>query len=379
VEVVLGVRQKGEGTGHQALGTSTQDSALRTQNPEQDSGRRTQDKKMTIDLSVELAPNHKQGLRLANPVMVASGCFGWGTEYAKLIDIQRLGAIISKGTTLRPRKGNPMPRVAETPAGMLNAIGLQNPGIHRVIAEKAPIWSTWRVPVLVNVAGEDIDEFCECARLLEGVPGVAGIELNVSCPNVKAGGAVFACDPTSAGDVTSAVRSATTLPLIVKLSPNVGDIVSIALAVEKAGADCISLINTLLGMKIDIKRRRPLLGNVTGGLSGPAIRPVAVRMVYQIAQVVSIPIVGLGGITSAEDALEFILAGASAIQIGTGIFVDPTAPLRIIDELAQFIESEGVGCLSELVGAANPHFAGHRQQQSAFSDRQLPEELIAGS
>ncbi|MGI5835916.1 MAG: dihydroorotate dehydrogenase [Chloroflexota bacterium] len=334
---------------------------------------------MTIDLSVELAPNHKQGLRLANPVMVASGCFGWGTEYAKLIDIQRLGAIISKGTTLRPRKGNPMPRVAETPAGMLNAIGLQNPGIHRVIAEKAPIWSTWRVPVLVNVAGEDIDEFCECARLLEGVPGVAGIELNVSCPNVKAGGAVFACDPTSAGDVTSAVRSATTLPLIVKLSPNVGDIVSIALAVEKAGADCISLINTLLGMKIDIKRRRPLLGNVTGGLSGPAIRPVAVRMVYQIAQVVSIPIVGLGGITSAEDALEFILAGASAIQIGTGIFVDPTAPLRIIDELAQFIESEGVGCLSELVGAANPHFAGHRQQQSAFSDRQLPEELIAGS
>jgi dihydroorotate dehydrogenase (NAD+) catalytic subunit len=312
-----------------------------------------------VDLSVELAPNNlKQGLRLENPVMAASGCFGWGTEYARVIDIQRLGAIISKGTTLRPRSGNSMPRLAETPAGMLNAIGLQNVGVHRVVVEKAPQWASWRVPVLVNVAGDDVDEFCECARLLDGVPGVAGIELNVSCPNVRAGGAVFASDPYSAGEVTSAVRNSTMLPLMVKLSPNVGDIVAIAAAVEEAGADSISLINTLVGMKIDVRHRRPFLGNETGGLSGPAVRPVAVRMVYQVAQVVRIPIVGLGGIMTAEDALEFIMAGASAVEVGTAIFVDPAAPLKVIDGLAQFMEREGVCRLSELVGAANPRFLG---------------------
>jgi len=316
---------------------------------------------MAIDLSVELAPDRKEGLRLDNPVMVASGCFGWGTEYAGVIDIQRLGAIVSKGTTLRPRRGNPMPRLVETPAGMLNAIGLQNIGVQRVIAEKAPLWATWRVPVLVNVAGDDIDEFCECARRLDGVPGVAGIELNVSCPNVRAGGAVFACDPGAAADVTAAVRRCTTLPLMVKLSPNVGDIAAIAVAVEEAGADSISLINTLVGMKIDVRRRRPFLGNVTGGLSGPAVRPVAVRMVYQVAQVVRIPIVGLGGIASVEDALEFLMAGASAVQVGTAVFVDPTTPLRIIDGLAQFMEQEGVSHLDKLVGAANPHFLRQRK------------------
>ncbi len=315
---------------------------------------------MSLDLSVELAPDLKQGLHLENPVMTASGCFGWGTEYARVIDVQRLGAIISKGTTLRPRRGNPMPRLTETPAGMLNAIGLQNIGVHRVASEKAPIWATWRVPVLVNVAGDDVDEFCECARVLDAVPGVAGIELNVSCPNVRAGGAVFACDPYAAGEVTAAVREATTLPLMVKLSPNVGDIVSIALAVEEAGADCISLINTLVGMKIDVRRRRPLLGNETGGLSGPAVRPVAVRMVYQVAQAVHIPIVGIGGITSTEDALEFIMAGALAVQMGTAIFVDPTAPLKVIDGLADFMEREGVHHLGELVGAANARFRGGR-------------------
>jgi len=317
---------------------------------------------MAVDLSVELAPNNlKQGLRLANPVMVASGCFGWGTEYAGVIDIQRLGAIVAKGTTLRPRRGNPMPRLAETPAGMLNAIGLQNIGIHRVISEKAPVWATWSVPVLVNVAGDDVDEFCQCARLLDGVPGVAGIELNVSCPNVRAGGAVFACDPHSAAEVTSAVRRSTTLPLMVKLSPNVGDIVAIALAVEEAGADALSLINTLVAMKIDVHRRRPYLGNVTGGLSGPAIRPVAVRMVYQVAQAVRIPIVGLGGIATTEDALEFLMAGATAIQVGTALFVDPTTPLRILDGLARFTESEGISSLAELTGAANARFLGsHR-------------------
>ncbi len=316
-----------------------------------------------MDLTAELAPNRKEGLRLENPVMVASGCFGWGTEYAGLIDIQRLGAILSKGTTLRPRRGNPMPRLAETPAGMLNAIGLQNIGVRRVIAEKAPIWATWKVPVLVNVAGDDVDEFCECARLLDGVPGVAGIELNVSCPNVRAGGAVFACDPYAAAEVTAAVRRATTLPLMVKLSPNVGDIVAIAAAVEEAGADSLSLINTLVGMKIDVQRRRPFLGNTTGGLSGPAVRPVAVRMVYQVAQAVRIPIVGLGGIASTEDALEFVMAGASAIQVGTAVFVDPTTPIRIIDGLAQFMEREGVSHLGQLVGAANPHFLGPQRPE----------------
>ena len=292
--------------------------------------------------------------------MVASGCFGWGTEYARVVDIQRLGAIISKGTTLRARKGNPMPRLAETPAGMLNAIGLQNPGVRRVIAEKAPIWATWKVPVLVNVAGEDVEEFCECARLLEGVPGVAGIELNVSCPNVRAGGAVFACDPLAAAEVTAAVRRCTTLPLMVKLSPNVSDIAAIAVSVEEAGADCISLINTLVGMKIDISRRRPFLGNETGGLSGPAVRPVAVRMVYQVACSVRIPVVGIGGIVSTEDALEFIMAGATAVQIGTGLFVDPAIPTRVIEGIALFMEQEGIGRVDELIGAANPHFLGQR-------------------
>ncbi len=292
--------------------------------------------------------------------MVASGCFGWGTEYARVVDIQRLGAIISKGTTLRARKGNPMPRLVETPAGMLNAIGLQNPGVRRVIAEKAPIWATWKVPVLVNVAGEDVEEFCECARLLEGVPGVAGIELNVSCPNVRAGGAVFACDPLAAAEVTAAVRRCTTLPLMVKLSPNVSDIAAIAVSVEEAGADCISLINTLVGMKIDINRRRPFLGNETGGLSGPAVRPVAVRMVYQVARSVRIPVVGLGGIVSAEDALEFLMAGATAVQIGTGLFVDPTTPMRVIEGVALFMEQEGIDRVEELIGAANPHFLGRR-------------------
>ncbi len=321
---------------------------------------------MSIDLSVELAPrNLKQGLRLENPVMAASGCFGWGTEYARVMDVQRLGAIISKGTTLRPRRGNPMPRLTETPAGMLNAIGLQNIGVEKVATEKAPLWASWRVPVLVNVAGDDVDEFRECARILDGVPGVAGIELNVSCPNVRAGGAVFACDPYAAGEVTAAVRAATTLPLMVKLSPNVGDIVGIALAVEEAGADCISMINTLVGMKIDIRQRQPFLGNETGGLSGPAVRPVAVKMVYQVAQAVRIPIVGIGGIVTVEDALEFVMAGASAVQMGTAIFVDPTAPLGVIDGLAEFMEREGVCRIGDLVGVANERFLGGAAGQTS--------------
>ena len=320
---------------------------------------------MGVKLSVELAAGHKEGLILENPVMVASGCFGWGTEYARLIDIQRLGAIVSKGTTLRARKGSAMPRLVETPAGMLNAIGLQNPGVRKVVSDKAPVWATWKVPVLVNVAADALEDFVGCARLLDGVPGVAGIELNVSCPNIHAGGSLFACDPGSASEVTAAVRNATTLPLMVKLSPNVTDIVGIAMAVEEAGADAISLINTLLGMKIDVRRRRPFLGNLTGGLSGPAVKPVAVRMVYQVARAVQIPVVGMGGIASLEDALEFIMAGASAVQVGTAIFVEPTTPIRIIDGLQEFMAREGVSELRELVGAANPGFLGRTRDEAS--------------
>src|SRR4051794_20661367 len=249
-------------------------------------------------LEVNLAPNNIHGLVLKNPVLVASGTFGYGTEYQSIVDIERLGAICSKGITVRPRAGNATPRIAETPAGMLNAIGLQNVGLRRLVSEKAPIWERWSVPVIVNISGEAIGEFEELAATLDGVAGVAGLEVNISCPNVRAGGRLFADDAESAAAVTRACRAVTTFPLMVKLSPNVGNIVEIALAVEEAGADCLSVANTLLGMAIDVERRRPLLAHKTGGLSGPAVRPVIVRMVYQIAGAVSIPIVGVGGVTS---------------------------------------------------------------------------------
>ncbi|MDP2954306.1 MAG: dihydroorotate dehydrogenase, partial [Chloroflexota bacterium] len=228
-----------------------------------------------LDLSVQLAPRHPKGLWLSNPVMVASGTFGYGEEYATALDIQRLGAIICKGTTLKPRSGNPQPRLAETASGLLNSIGLQNPGIQAVIAQKAPLWAAWKVPVLVNIAGETVEDYGQLAALLEGVAGVAGLEVNIGCPNVASGGMEFGADPLLAAAVTEVVRKATTLPVIVKLTPNVTDIVAVARAVEGAGADAISLINTLLGMAIDITKRRPLLGNLFGGLSGPAIKPVA--------------------------------------------------------------------------------------------------------
>lgn len=305
-----------------------------------------------VDLSVDLAPGRKQGLRLRNPVLVASGTFGYGTEYQKLIDIQRLGAICSKGITLHPREGNPTPRIAETPAGMLNAIGLQNVGVERVVSELAPIWARWEVPVIVNIAGESIDDYARLAERLDGVPGVAGLELNISCPNVTADGRLFADDAELAAAATAAARASTELPLMVKLSPNVTDIVAIARAVEEAGADCISLINTLVGMTIDVKARRPFLANVTGGLSGPAIRPVAVRMVYAVARAVSVPVVGIGGITCTQDALEFLMAGATAIQVGTASFVNPNTALEIIDGLREFLEREGCGSVREIVGAA---------------------------
>jgi dihydroorotate dehydrogenase (NAD+) catalytic subunit len=306
------------------------------------------------DLSVDLAPGHKHGLRLRNPVMVASGTFGYGTEYQKLIDIQRLGAICSKGITPRPRQGNATPRIAETPAGMLNAIGLQNIGVKRVITEMAPIWARWDVPVIANVAGETVEDYGYLAARLDGVDGIAGLELNISCPNVTANGRLFADSAELAAAATAAARAHTDLPIMVKLSPNVTDIAEIARAVEVAGADCISLINTLVGLQIDLKGRRPYLANVTGGLSGPAIRPVALRLVYLVAQSVRIPVVGIGGITSADDALAFLMAGASAVQVGTATFVNPTTALDVIDGLVQFTDLEGLARLDQIVGVANP-------------------------
>jgi len=306
------------------------------------------------NLSVNLAPRNKEGLWLANPVLVASGTFGYGTEYQPLVDIQRLGAICSKGITVRPRAGNPTPRIAETPAGMLNAIGLQNVGLRRVVTDKAPIWERWSVPVIVNISGESIGEFEELAATLDGVPGVAGLEVNISCPNVRAGGRLFADDAESASSVTRACRANTSLPLMVKLSPNVGDIVSIAQAVEGAGADCISVANTLVAMTIDVEQRRPYLAHRTGGLSGPAVRPVIVRMVYQVAGAVSVPVVGIGGVTCALDALEYLMAGATAVQVGTANFVNPRTALEIVDGLRDFMATRGVSSLREIIGAAQP-------------------------
>lgn len=309
-----------------------------------------------MNLQVELAPRHKSGLLLKNPVMTAAGTFGYGVEYAKIAEVQRLGAVICKGTTLHARKGNAQPRTLETSAGMLNAIGLQNPGVHKVIKKYAPIWANWQTPVIVNIAGETIDEFVAIAGQLEAVPGVAGIELNVSCPNVRAGGAVFGADPQAVADVTAAVRYATTLPLIVKLSPNTGDVRPTAIAAAEAGADAISLINTITGIDVDIYHRKLTLGNDTGGLSGPAVKPIALRMVYEVAKELRathphIPIIGLGGICNTNDALAFLMAGASAIQIGTINFVNPRAGVEIVEGIEAFLRKEGVEDIKEIVGA----------------------------
>jgi dihydroorotate dehydrogenase (NAD+) catalytic subunit len=284
--------------------------------------------------------------------MTASGTFGWGTDDEQLFDIQRLGAIVCKGTTLQPREGNPQPRLAETPSGVLNAIGMQNIGVEAVIKEKAPIWAGWRVPVIVNILGETVEEYGELAKRLDGVAGVSGLEVNIGCPNVEAGGDEFGAHPDSAAAVTAAVRRATALPLMVKLTPNTGDIAGVARAVAGAGADAISLINTLRGMVIDIDRRRPLLANIRGGLSGPAVRPVALYLVYEVAQAVKVPVVGIGGIATASDALEFIMAGASAVQVGTANFTNPRAPIEVLEGIEAFMAKEGVKDIAELIGAA---------------------------
>jgi len=307
---------------------------------------------LPLGLSVQLAPQHRQGLLLANPVMTASGTFGYGTEYSHLFDIQKLGAIVCKGTTLAPREGNPQPRLIETASGLLNSIGLQNIGVKALIREKAPLWAGWRVPVIVNIAGETVDDYAQLASELDGVAGISGIEVNISCPNVKAGGAEFGANPESAARVTAAVKSATSLPILVKLTPNTSDIARTAVSVTEAGADAISLINTLKGMAIDITNRQPLLGSTTGGLSGPAIKPVALSMVYAVAGAVGLPIIGCGGIATAGDAIEFIMAGASAIQVGTASLTNPRAPLDVLEGIEQFMREEGVNNLTDLIGAA---------------------------
>ena len=304
------------------------------------------------DLSVQLAPRHPKGLILPNPVMMAAGIAGYGVEYSEISDIQRLGAIVCKGTTLRPKKGNAQPRLVETASGLLNSVGLENVGVDALIAEKAPVWAGWRVPVIVNVAGETISEYVAVSSRLEGVPGISAVELNISCPNVAAGGMEFGTHPELAARVTSEVKSATSLPVIVKLSPNVTDIKEIALAVAGAGADAISLINTLKGMAIDIDQRRPSLGDIVGGLSGPAIKPVALYMVFEVARAVRIPLIGCGGITCAEDALEFIMAGATAVQIATASLTDPRSGLNVLEGIESYMRRNGVHSLTDLIGIA---------------------------
>lgn len=307
-----------------------------------------------IDLSVDLAPARDGALVLANPILVASGTFGYGVEYGDVVDVQRLGAICCKGTTLKARIGNPPPRVTETPGGMLNSIGLQNPGVDAVLEKYARTWASWEVPVIVNVAGESVEDYVGVARKLDGQPGIAGIELNISCPNVGKGGLQFALDPEAAAQVTRAVRGATSLPLIVKLSPSATDVRRIAAAIEEAGADAISAVNTLSGMAMASDRRRPFLGNTYGGLSGPALKPVALRVVYEVAQAVSIPVIAIGGVSGFDDVLDFLAAGASAVQVGTAVFADPTLPVRLIDDLEAWCAEHGLGTPRDLVGTALP-------------------------
>jgi len=296
---------------------------------------------------------HLGALTLKNPVLPASGTYGYGREYQSFIAPDLWGAIVTKGVAPTPWIGNAMPRVCETPGGMLNAIGLQNPGVEGFVQEALPFLRPFHTPIIVNIVGKTVEEYVEVATRLNCYEEIAGFELNISCPNVKEGGIAFGTDPHAAAAVTSAVRAATDKLLIVKLSPNVTDITTIAQAVEGAGADTLSLINTLLGMAIDIRQRRPILANQVGGLSGPAIKPVAVRMVWQTYKKVAIPIIGMGGILSADDALEYIMAGATAVAIGTGLYVDPYIPAQVIDGLRAFMVAEGVTTLAELRGAAH--------------------------
>ena len=298
------------------------------------------------DMSVEIA-----GIKLRNPVMPASGTFGYGEEYTPFVDMEKIGAIVTKGLSLKPKAGNPTPRIAETVSGMLNAIGQQNVGIDAFIQHKMPFLRTVNTPVIANFFGNTLEEYGEVAKRLNDIPEIAAGELNISCPNVKQGGIVFGTDPKAASEVVALVRKNLQKPLIVKLTPNVTDITVVARAVEEAGADAIACINTITGMSVDVNTRKPRIANMTGGLSGPAIRPVAVRMVHQVVQTVSVPVIGIGGIVKAMDALEFLIVGAKAVQVGTANFVDPTAMISIIEGIEEFLVEEGIDDIHDLIGS----------------------------
>ncbi len=308
-------------------------------------------------LNVELP-----GLSLKNPIIPASGCFGFGREFASLYDLSVLGGIMIKATTLEPRFGNPTPRVAETGAGMLNAIGLQNPGLKGVLENELPWLEQFDTPIIANVAGSQVDDYVEVAKQISQAKNVHALELNISCPNVKTGGIAFGTDPQMAAALTKAVKEVSSVPVYVKLSPNVANIVEIAQAIESAGADGLTMINTLIGMRLDLKTGKPILANKTGGLSGPAVKPVAVRMVHEVSQAVSIPIIGMGGVQNAEDVLEFLLAGASAVAVGTANFVNPFICPEIIEELPRVLAAYGYSSVEECIGRSWKHeaLAHHR-------------------
>jgi dihydroorotate dehydrogenase (NAD+) catalytic subunit len=291
------------------------------------------------------------GLKLTNPVMAASGTFGYGEEYASYLDLNQLGAVVVKGLSLEPRMGNPPPRIMETPCGILNAIGLQNVGVHAFIRDKLPFLRQYDTPVIANIYAESLDEFPMLAEILSGAPGVHALEVNISCPNVIKGGIAFGADAEMAAEVTRRVKTATDLPVIVKLTPNVTDIAMIAQSVEAAGADAVSLINTITGMSVDVESRTPHLKNITGGLSGPAIKPVALRMVWQVVNRVSIPVIGLGGIMTANDALEYLIVGARAVQVGTANFINPRAIPDIVEGIEKYLEKHEMACIDELIGS----------------------------
>jgi dihydroorotate dehydrogenase (NAD+) catalytic subunit len=301
-----------------------------------------------MDLTVEIGD-----LRLKNPVITASGTFGYGEEYSEFVDLNRLGAVVVKGLSLHPKEGNPPPRIVETAAGMLNSIGLQNIGIENFVKDKLPFLKRFDTCLIVNFFGDSVEEFVEAAVRLSAEEGVHGLEMNISCPNKQAGWCIFGTDPRVTFEVVSAVRKNTGLPLIVKLSPNVTDIALMARTAEEAGADAVSLINTITGMAIDIRTRRPKLGNIIGGLSGPAVKPVAVRMVYEVFKAVKIPVIGMGGVMSAEDAIEFMIAGASAVAVGTANFVRPSATVEILDGIIRYMEEERIEAIGSLTGTAH--------------------------
>ncbi|MCW1926879.1 dihydroorotate dehydrogenase [Bhargavaea beijingensis] len=293
------------------------------------------------------------GLTLKNPIMPASGCFGFGREYAQLYDLSKLGAIMVKATTLEPRFGNPTPRVAETPAGMLNAIGLQNPGLEKVVTEELPWLEQYDVPIIANVAGSETEDYVAVAERISNVPNVRALELNISCPNVKCGGITFGTDPEVAGELTRAVKAVSAVPVYVKLSPNVTDVTEIARAAEAGGADGLTLINTLVGMRFDPRTGKPVIANGTGGLSGPAVKPVALRMVYEVSRSVSIPVIGMGGISEVDDVINFMSAGATAVAVGTANFVDHFVCPNLIDALPDRLDELGIGNVTQLIGRSH--------------------------